>query len=189
MEIQQTTRKQKIVKPRMHTVRDMYKWYKKNTEKPMVYWMFREVLLRHNRKVADAIIFGDVYNVGNYVGRILIKKIKRNYEKAVPNWGESKKRKAELIAQGIQPKDEQHPDGEEWMVFYTDPWYLRWAWSKRRLCRVKNQTVYKFLPTNNRSKKAGDFSLERLGNKGRLTVANRANPLLHLRYEKVLNED
>lgn len=116
----------------MHTVRDMYKWYKKNTEKPMVYWMFREILLRHNRKVADAIIFGDVYNVGNFVGRILIKKIKRNYEKAVPNWGESKKRKAELIAQGIQPKDEQHPNGEEWMVFYTDPWYLRWAWAKSR---------------------------------------------------------
>lgn len=205
---QTTERKQNIIEPRTHTVKDMYKWFKKkNPDTEIVYWMFREILLRHNKKAADAIIFGDVFNLGNHVGRILIKKIKRNYDKPVVDWGASRKEKKKLIEEGKllyeewyelngQKVDKQtrgavkkNNGGEKWMIYFNDPYYFRWAWSKKRVCRVKNQTVYKFLPTNNRSKAAGDFSLEKLGNKGKLTLANKLNPLLHLRYEKQLNED
>lgn len=176
----------KIVKPKTHSAEGMYKFYKKNNpDSEITYWMFKEVISRFNKKASNAIIFGSALNIGSRLGLILIKKIRRNYTKPKPNWGESNKRKKELIAQGIVPKDQNHPDGEEWISFYTDPWYLRWAWVKKRICRVKNQTVYKFMPTANRSKTAGDNSLDKLGNKGKLVLANKLNPTLHINYEQV----
>jgi hypothetical protein len=162
----------------------MYKFYKsKYPEAKEPYWLYKETISRFNKKAADSIIFGSVLNFGNRIGNLLIKKIRRNYAKPEIDWGASRKLKAELISKNIQPKDEQHPDGAEWFVYYTDPWYLRWAWSKKRICRIKNQTVYKFVPTANRSKTASDHSMEKLGNRGKLVLANRLNPNLHLLYE------
>lgn len=180
----------KIVEPRTHTVKDMYKHYLKTVEttkkRPTPYWMFKEVLSRYNKKVSDAIIFGQTLNLGSRLGYVQIRKIKRNYENPIPDWGESKKIKQELISKGITPKDQNNPDGQEWIVFFNDPWYLRWAWIKRKVCKVKNHTVYKFMPTANKSKKAGDYDLNKLGNKGKLAYANRLNPNLHLSYEQLV---
>lgn len=173
----------KIVKPCIYSVKDSYAQYKKEVEKPVPYWMYREVLSRICKKASVQIIAGGTLNLQNNLGYIRIKKIKRNFMKAVPNWGESNKLKAELISKGITPKDQNNPTGEEWIVFYTDPWYLRWAWIKAGVCRVKNQTVYLFKPTANRSKTAGDNDLEKLGNRGLLVHANRLNPTLHHSYE------
>ena len=145
--------------------------------------MFKEVLARFNKKAADAVIFGQAFNFGSRIGHLLIKKIRRNYEKPVVDWGESKKLKASIIAKGLTPRDKDNPNGEDWLIYFSDPWYLRWAWSKKSLCRVKNQTVYKFVPTSNRSKKSGDNSMGKLGNKGKLVLANKINPTLHLSYE------
>lgn len=179
-------RGKRILKPRTHSTKEMYRYYKIRYPKSRIpYWMFKEVIAHYNKKASDAIIFGGVLNLGARLGDVIIKKIRRNYTKPVVNWGESKIAKKKLIEQGITPKDETHPDGEEWMVFYTDSWYLRWAWSKKRVCKVRNQTVYKFLPTSNKSKKAGDNSLNKLGNKGKLALANRMNPNLHVIYENV----
>ena len=182
--MEEVQKKQNIVGPRNLSTKDMYGYYiQKNPTSKIPYWMFKEVIARFNKRAADAIIFGQVLNIGNRLGYILIKKIRRNYRKPVVNWGESKTAKSELLRAGIVPKDENNPTGTEWMVFYTDPWYLRWAWSKKRICRVKNQTVYKFMPTSNKSKIAGDNSLDKLGNKGKLTLANKINPTLHYMYE------
>lgn len=180
----------KIRKPKTHSCAEMYKYYKqKHPDTHIPYWMFKEVISRFNKKASDAIIFGSLLNLGNRLGYILIKKIRRSYKKLEPDWGASNKIKAQLIAEGKTPKDKDHPDGEEWIKFYTDPWYLRWGWMKRYVCRVKNQSVYKFAPTSNRSKTAGDNSLEKLGNKGKLVLANRLNPTLHLVYEENSNFD
>lgn len=175
----------KIVKPKTHSVKGMYKYFKeKNPTTDIPYWMYNEILSRYNKKAANAVIFGEVLNLGNTIGRILIKKIRRRYEKLEVNWGASNARKAELITTGTVPKDKDHPEGENWILYHTDAWYARWAWQKRNgACRVRNQSVYKFLPSSNRSKKAGDVSLERLGNKGKLALAIRCNPGLHLIYE------
>jgi hypothetical protein len=182
--VEEVLKRQNIVAPRNLSTKDMYGYYtQKNPTSKIPYWMFKEVIARFNKRAADAIIFGQVLNIGNRLGYILIKKIRRNYRKPVVNWGQSKTVKNDLIKAGITPKDENNPQGTEWMVFYTDPWYLRWAWSKKRICRVKNQTVYKFMPTSNKSKIAGDNSLDKLGNKGKLTLANKINPTLHYMYE------
>lgn len=177
----------KIQKPKIHSAKDMYRFYcTENPDNTIPYWMYKEVLTRYNKKVSDAIIFGSFLNLGANLGYLLIRKIRRNYDKPKPDWGESNKIKKQLIADGKVPKDQTHPQGEEWIKFYSDPWYLRWAWMKST-CRVKNQSVYAFAPTSNRSKTAGDNSLGKLGNKGKLVLANRKNPTLHLLYEENSN--
>jgi hypothetical protein len=174
----------KIIEPRIHTVKDSYKFFKKNSPQlDIPYWMYREVLARVFKRVSDQIIFGGMFNLQNNLGYVRIKKIKRNYAKLVPDWGASNKLKAGLIAAGKVPKDQNNPKGEEWLVFYSDPWYLRWAWIKAGVCRVKNQSVYMFRPTANRSKTAGDNNPERLGNRGLLVLANKLNPVLHYNYD------
>lgn len=177
----------RIVKPRTFSAREMYKFYcKHNPDKPVPYWMYKEVLTRVNKKASNEIIFGSVFNLGANLGYVLIRKIRRNFDKPKPDWGASNKIKKELIAKGITPKDQNNPNGEEWIKFYSDPWYLRWAWTKYT-CKVKNQSVYAFAPTSNRSKTAGDNSLPKLGNKGKLVLANRLNPALHVLYEENSN--
>jgi hypothetical protein len=180
----------RIIEPRALSIKESYKFFLSKLPSGPVfkksqipYWMYKEVISRINKKASDAIILGDTFNLQNNLGYIRIKKIRRNYMKPVPDWGASNKLKAQLVAEGKTPKDETHPDGEEWIVFFTDPWYLRWAWIKKGVCRVKNQTVYEFRPTSNRSKTAGDNSLEKLGNKGKLVLANRTNPVLHSVYD------
>jgi hypothetical protein len=174
----------KTIEPRVHTVMDSFKFFKKNNPgTTIVKWMYREVLARIFKRVSNHIIFGGMFNLQNNLGYIRIKKIKRNYTKLVPDWGASNKLKAALVAEGKVPKDKEHPQGEEWLVFYSDPWYLRWAWIKVGVCRVKNQSVYMFRPTANRSKTAGDNNTEKLGNRGLLVLANKLNPILHYNYD------
>lgn len=178
------TKTGKIIKPpRSHSTKEMYDHYTSKFPKSREpYWMFKEVIARYNKKAADAVIFGNVLNFGNKIGNLLIKKIRRNYENPEVDWGQSKKNKAELLANGLVPRGPDNATGEDWLVYFTDPWYLRFAWVKKRICRVKNQTVYKFVPTSNRSKKGGDNSPGKLGNKGKLVLANKLNPALHLLY-------
>lgn len=178
------TRLHKQIKaPRAHSTKDVYKHYRtKNPTSEVPYWLFKEVVARCNKKAADAVIFGQIFNFGSKLGHLLIKKIPRNYERPVVDWGESKRVRTEVLAVGQVPKDSDHPDGENWLVYYSDPWYLRWGWVKKRICRVKNQTVYKFVPTGNRSKTAGVNTLDVLGNRGKLALMNRLDPGLHLSY-------
>lgn len=178
----------KIVEPRTHHVPDMYKYYIKKYEptkrmNKTKAWMYREVLSRYNKKVSDLVIFGQVLNLQNRLGYIRIRKIKRNYENPIVDWAASRKNKADIINSGGTPRGPKNPAGKDWVTLFDDPWYLRWAWVKRSVCKVRNHTVYKFTPTANKSKKAGDNSLDKLGNRGKLALANKANPLLHTQYE------
>lgn len=182
-------KKKKIVPPRTHSAKEMYEWYKqKNKDTRIPYWMFKEVLARFNKKASDAVIFGQVLNLGSRLGSVIIKKISRNYKKPMVDWGASKARRKELEQDGVACKTKETPNGEEWLIFHTSPWYLRWAWFKKRACRVKNQTVYKFIPTSNKSKKAGEDSLDKLGNKGKLTLAQKLNPTLHYIYSQPIKD-
>jgi hypothetical protein len=191
----------KTVKPKCHTSKDMYRFYKtKYPEAKEPYWLYKEVIARFNKKASDAVIFGQVLNFGNRIGNLLIKKIRRNYKKPIVDWGESKKLKNQLLAEGKTlyeewfevdgvRVDEQtegaklvHNGGEKWLIYFSDPFYLRWAWVKKDICRVKNSSVYKFSPTSDRSKKAGNADLTRLGNKGKLTLYVKNNPSATILY-------
>lgn len=175
--------REKIIRPpKTHSTREMYNHYTTKFPKSKEpYWMFKEVIARYNKRAADAVIFGQALSFGNKIGNLLIKKIRRNYQNPEVDWGQSKANKANLLAQGLVPRGPGQA-GEDWLVYFTDPWYLRFAWVKKRICKVKNQTVYKFVPTSNRSKRGGDNSPSKLGNKGKLVLANKLNPALHLLY-------
>jgi len=185
MEEQRTGKR--IQTPKTHTTIDMYKFYKKKyPESNIPEWMYKEVIFRNNKKAADSVIFGGVYNFGSHIGNLLIKKISRNYRKPIVNWGASKKLKADLLAAGETIRSAEQPEGKDWFIYFTDPWYLRWGWVKKHVCRVKNQSVYQFVPTGNKSKTAGDNSLDKLGNRGKLVLANNLNPALHMVYSNYM---
>lgn len=189
--IQEIKTNKRIQTPKTHSTAEMYEFFKQKFPKDKTpYWMFKEVLARYNKKAAEAVIYGQVFRFGQHLGNLLIKKIRRNYEKAVVDWGESKRVKAELIASGLKPREagQEKGQGHDWLVYHSDPWYLRWGWQKRSICKVTNQAVYKFLPTANRSKTAGDNSPSKLGNKGKLVLANKLNPTLHLLYDMRMNK-
>lgn len=177
-------KKKRTVTPKSRSTKDMYAYYKKrNPDAKVPYWMYKEVLARFNKKAADAVIFGKSFNFGSRIGHLLIKKIRRNYEKAVVDWGESRKLKTQLIDAGEIPRSTDNPDGPAWLVYFSDPWYLRWAWLRKDVCKMKFSSVYKFIPTSDRSKKADNKDLSKLGNKGKLTLAVKLNPALTSLYE------
>lgn len=143
--------------------------------------IFRDVLCKFNTGVKERLVQdASIVNMKSYLGFLLIKKIDRNkgvYDSKstrMPNWPESNKYKQELIDQGIQIKDKDHPDGKNWIVYFDDDYYLRYSWIKKRgACRVKNHNYYAFIPS---SGKAGAKKL--------LIEANRKNPFLHSTYQK-----
>jgi len=140
---------------------------------------FRDILYRFNQGVRDRLVNdAKVINMKSYMGFMYIQKIPRFSEKfsskssRMPNWNESNKYKAELIDKGIQIKDKNHPDGKNWIIYYTDDYYFRYCWSKKKgACRVKNHTFYSFVPTNGLK-----------GAKKQLINANKNNPFLHKTY-------
>lgn len=176
-------RTKNTVTPKAQSTKQMYAYYKrKYPEAKEPYWMYKEVVARFNKKAADAVIFGKVLNFGHRIGNLLIKKIRRNYENPIVDWGESGRLKAQIIESGQTPRSESNPNGPSWLVYFSDPWYLRWAWVKKDICRVKYSSAYKFTPTSDRSKKANNTDLSRLGNKGKLVLAVKLNPALTTLY-------
>jgi len=116
----------------------MYKAYKKaNPDTDITYPLYKTVLDLFNKKIADKILDGHMFNMGSKLGTIRIKKIERSPENKVINWPETQKMWKE---QGFK----------EGFVYFTDKYYYRWAWEKRR-CTVKNKSVYKFWPTSGKN--------------------------------------
>jgi hypothetical protein len=142
---------------------------------------FRRILETYNLKVRDELINNaETINMKQNMGFLYIKRVDRariidSNAKSLrmPNWGESKKKKDELIAAGIQPKNEAHPEGKNWIVYFDDESWMRFNWTKYNgACKVKNYTSYKFMPS-------GGIN----GPRKQLTKANRSNPFLAMTYK------
>ena len=139
---------------------------------------FKSILYSFNQKARDAMIDdGKVLNIRNRIGFLFVQKIARDNKYAskslrMPNWAESKKYKQELIDKGIQIKDDKHPDGKKWIVYYDDDYYLRVSWTKKKgASRVKNHPFYSFEPSRGET-----------GMRKQLSRANMKNPFLHKTY-------
>lgn len=142
---------------------------------------FRDVINLFNQKTLDRLINdASAINMKSTLGFLYIQRVERtegiNGEDKclrMPNWGESYKVKKELIEAGITPKDKDHPDGENWIVFYDDEYFIRFAWSRRNgACRVKNHGFYKFIPSKGLN-----------GAKKQLAKANQDNKFLAFTYK------
>ncbi len=141
------------------TAIDMYASFKKDNP-DVSYLLYKEVLSRFNRKLSDAILLGYNFNPGFRLGRIRILKVKRKFKKPIIDWAESRKH--------------QKLGLEKYLVYYTDPWWFRWYWEKKK-CIVKNKSVYCFIPTCSNSRKDG--------NRNKLTKLLKSDPLAALRFQ------
>lgn len=138
--------------------KDMYKAYvKANPDTDITYPLYRAILESFNLKLTEKILDGHRFNLGHRLGNIFIKKIRRTPSSKVIDWNETNKMWGE---QGYK----------EGFVYYTDEYYYRWNWEKRK-AQVKNKSVYKFEPTGGK-----------LGIKRKLVERLRSNPFASTNY-------
>lgn len=142
------------------TAIEMFKHYNKKHPKEINYLLYKEVISRYNKKMSEHVLNGETLKLGFHLGNIRIRKVKRSFKNPVIDWAESRK----LQKQGI----------EKYLVYYTDEYWYRWYWEKKK-CTVKNKTVYCFIPTVSNSRKDG--------NKNKLVEKLRSNPLIALKYQ------
>ena len=72
--------------------RDMFRQYKKdNPDTDVTYTLYRAILEDFNVALGDALLDGAVFNMGQRLGTLRIKKIKRNPNSRTIDWNETKK--------------------------------------------------------------------------------------------------
>ena len=141
-----------------HTAKEMHDYYRKNnpgTEVP--YNQFKYIISEFNKKAAEHILNGETLNLGNRMGKIRIRKVKRTFDKPRIDYFETKK----LRSQGIAKT-----------VFFTDEFWYRWAWEKKT-CHIPNKSAYRFRPTG------GDT-----GNRKKLPRLLKQDEFAHLNYKE-----
>ena len=113
-------------KVKNHTAIDIYKYYAKNNPGTYVtYTQFKFILSLFNKKAVDYILQGKTLNFHNRLGKLRIKRVKRNFNDKTVDWAETNK----LKKQGINK-----------LVYYTDDFWYRWYWEKR-ICTIPNKSV------------------------------------------------
>lgn len=140
--------------------KDMYRAFKKaNPKTDVTYSYYRAVLERFNTLVSDELLDGQTFNMGQRLGTLRVKKIKRSPNARTIDWHETKKMWAEAGTR----------DG---FVYWTDEIYYRWAWDKSKAL-VKNKSAYRFDPTGGKK-----------GLKKRLTERLRKDPFACTNYSE-----
>jgi len=141
-----------------HTAIDIFKYYQKNNPGTYVtYTQFKYILSLFNKKAAAYILQGRVLNLHNRLGKIRIKKVKRNFNSKTVDWLESNN----LKKRGIMK-----------LVYFTDDYWYRWYWEKRT-CTIPNKSVYSFRPTG------GDN-----GNRKSLVRLLKSDEFAHLNFKE-----
>lgn len=138
--------------------KNMYRAYKKeHVDTDVTYTYYRAVLESFSKLLAEELLNGAVFNMGQRLGTLRIKKIKRNPKSRTIDWNETLK----------MWKEQGEKDG---FIYWTDDTYYRWAWDKRKAI-VKNKSAYRFDPTGGVK-----------GLKKRLTDRLRNDPFAGLNY-------
>jgi hypothetical protein len=148
--------------------------------------LFRDIIGSFNDLVSDAIVYeGYSFKLGGGLGVLKIKKVlcDTRIKKRV-NWGESNKKKQEILSRGGIPfkvterdtegKPVANNGGEHWIVYWNLTHDYLWHWSKNRNI-VYNSAYYRFDPTlYNNTSKGGT-----IGNVNKLAQLKQSNsPLL-----------
>jgi len=107
------------------------------------YKLFREINCEFNEEVMRQILEGREFDMGKGLSRLSIMRIDRDFIRPMIDWKSSHELKAELLAEGETLYSKDNPDGVKWFVYFTDEWYLRFYWEKKR-CLIKNKTAYRF---------------------------------------------
>lgn len=111
---------------------------------------FKEILKTHNEELQDRLILGDKFRISPKLGYLEIREISRNFGKKRVDFGETNKRKRELLKQGYTKEDLYHvkdnPESKlKYVVYYLDDSYSLVYWVKGKF---PNCSVYNFKPSN-----------------------------------------
>lgn len=111
---------------------------------------FVQVTAVYNREVMRHVIeHGRAFDCGHGLSTISITKHARNFSNPTVNWGASNVLRAEIVREGHVPKAPSNTGGEEWLVYFTDPWWFKFHWRKSR-CKIPNRAAWKFVPSRGR---------------------------------------
>lgn len=121
---------------------------------------FKEYIKRYYQQVSKEILYGRVYKFSNGVGNLLIERISNEcYEEGsnkFPDWQATKKAKADLIAKGLKPYDNEEAklyadankeyDGVKYVIYLNHPFTYRVMLCDRRFanmhyCMFKSNTT------------------------------------------------
>ena len=155
-----------------YTLVDIYLWYKAHggtLQKPL----FKNLCQDFNIHIMNHIIYEyGSFDMGNNLSTLSILRIKRNHNKPQVDWKASNEYKQELLDEGKKLFDPETGEGEEWLIYHTDPWYCRFYWKKYH-AKFKNKLAYRFRATRGPK-----------GNKRKLKDFLNANSLNYVGYEK-----
>lgn len=146
------------------------------------YKLFTKVLRACNKKIVELIVKkGYSFRMGYNLGELRIVQFEPKYKKSkngnlygYPNWGESKKRKQEIIDAGGTPfesfKDKDgniigDNGGEKWVIYCSDDISIRYHWYKQKYRNkdgsyfyvLDNSINYSFTPTKQNKLLLADF--------------------------------
>jgi len=111
---------------------------------------FRLVCSNYNQECLRHIIeHGRALDMGHGLSSLSIVKVERNFSRPSVDWGLSNALKAELTAQGKTVRRKGETEGENWLVYRTDPEWFKFHWRKTR-CRIPNKALWKFVPSRGR---------------------------------------
>ena len=105
------------------------------------------IKLLNGKKIETLLTTGNL-KLGNKDGSLSIIKYRDKHEKRYINWGESNKLKKTLIKNNIPVKSPTNPNGEEWIVNYTDDIRYIVKWNKGNIKYSKQIVYFKFEPSS-----------------------------------------
>lgn len=108
----------------------------------LLYEDFKGIICSFNIEVMDQILEGRELDMGKGLSRLSIMRIERDFSRPTIDWGSSNKLREELLAEGEDLYSKDNPEGVKWFVYFTDDWYLRFYWEKKR-CSLKNRSAYR----------------------------------------------
>ena len=112
------------------------------------YQDFSRIVNRYNKLIVEAIARGETWKIPLNMGKVSLVTSSRSYKRKRIDWLASNQLKKEIIARGGTPRKPGSKEGESWIVYYTDDFYCRVQWDKKKTKgnSVKNWKIYKFYP-------------------------------------------
>ncbi len=103
-----------------------------------------KVSREYNKDMAAHMLKGNIVTMPYSIGNFGIRMVKRNHNKKAINFKESNLYKKYLIENGRRPKISPFDvDGEEWLIYFTDDYYIHWKWLKSS-CKIPNNNWFSF---------------------------------------------
>lgn len=125
-------------------------------DKSITYKQFSTVVKDFNKKVSLEILDGYIFK--SPIGKIEIRKRERKV--AAIDWNESKKYRADLIAEGKIPfNKDTAPDGIKWFKYFTHNMDYLWKWTKHA-----TYGYWRFQACKDNKRKIGKVVREKVAN-------------------------